>query len=81
MKHFLSQKSVIKNHVYKVQNFTNNKKELFKKITNIIDLKNEMLKFKNEKFSINNIYNLIKISYKEPIMTLRYYSYFFSKLY
>ncbi len=56
------------------------RKELFKKVINIIDLKNEMLKFKNEKFSINNICNLIKISYKEPIMTLRYYSYFFSKL-
>jgi glycosyltransferase involved in cell wall biosynthesis len=79
-KHFLSQKSVIKDHVYKVQSFTNKKKELFKKVINIIDLKNEMLKFKNEKFSINNICNLIKISYKEPIMTLRYYSYFFSKL-
>tara|TARA_E500000331_G_scaffold82453_1_gene78228 strand:- start:192 stop:1115 length:924 start_codon:yes stop_codon:yes gene_type:complete len=80
LKHFLSQKSVIKDHVYKVQSFTSKKKELFKKIINIIDLKNEMLKFKNEKFSINNIFNLIKISYKEPIMTLRYYSYFFSKL-
>ncbi len=79
LKHFLSQKSVIKNHVYKVQNFTNNKKELFKKITNIIDLKNEMLKFKNEKFSIKNIFNLVKISFKEPIMTFRYGSYFFSK--
>tara|TARA_Y100000816_G_scaffold290263_1_gene278526 strand:- start:837 stop:1760 length:924 start_codon:yes stop_codon:yes gene_type:complete len=79
LKHFLSQKSVIKNHVYKVQNFTNNKKELFKKITNIIDLKNEMLRFKNEKFSIKNIFNLVKISLKEPIMTLRYGSYFFSK--
>ena len=79
LKHFLSQKSVIKYHVYKVQSFTNKKKELFKKIINIIELKKEILKSKNEKFNINNIFNLIKITYKEPIMALRYYSYFFFK--
>lgn len=78
-KHLLSEKSVIKNHVNKIQNFTKNKKSLYKKISKRIDFKKKILNIKNRNFKINDTYELVKLLVQEPGIMCRYILYFVSK--
>lgn len=79
IKHLLSEKSVINNHVYKIQNFTKNKKTLFKKITRRIDFKKKILKIKNESIKLNDISELIKLCFQEPKIMFNCIFYYISK--
>jgi glycosyltransferase involved in cell wall biosynthesis len=79
LKHIKAEKEVIKYHIFKLQNFTKNKKKLWRDSLQYRILKNVMISFFKNSKNVKSIINLLKIVTKNPIKFIKLFKFLFIK--